>query len=81
MMLASFRVLELQYVHTPVNGPFAAEQSRGSKMAHWDMLKKATKFEFSLFDMSQCVICSLVWQFSYHMIAQLQMTHLASWTG
>ena len=30
MMLASFRVLELQYVHIPVNGPFAAQQSRGS---------------------------------------------------
>jgi len=28
MMLASFRVLELQCVHVPVNGPFAAEQSR-----------------------------------------------------
>ena len=31
----------------------------GEQMTHWDMLKKATKFEFSLFNMSQCVICSL----------------------
>ena len=34
------------------NGPFAAEYSRGTnrhtgeQMTHWDMLKKATKFEF-----------------------------------
>ena len=51
------------------NGPFAAEQSRGTnrhtgeQMTHWDMLKKATKFEFSFFNMSQCVICSPVWRF------------------
>ena len=25
-------------------------------MTHWDMLNKATKFEFSLYNMSQCVI-------------------------
>ena len=51
------------------NRPFAAERSRGTnrqtgeQMTHWDMLNKATKFEFSLFNMSPCVICSPVWQF------------------
>ena len=35
----------------------------GEQMTHWDMLKKATKSEFSLFNMSQCVICSPVWRF------------------
>jgi len=25
----------------------------GERMTHWDMLKKATKFEFSLFNMFQ----------------------------
>ena len=35
----------------------------GEQMTQWDMLKKATKFEFSLFNVSQCVICSPVWQF------------------
>ena len=34
----------------------------GEQNTHWDMLKKATKFEFSLFNMSQCVICSPVWR-------------------
>ena len=43
----------------------------GEQMTHWDMFKKATKFEFSLFNMVQCVICSLVrrfcttWSLSY----------------
>ena len=32
-------------------------------MTQWDMFKKATKLEFSLFNMSQCVICSPVWPF------------------
>ena len=37
------------------NGPFAAERSSGTnrqtgdQITHWDMLNKATKFEFSLF--------------------------------
>ena len=36
----------------------------GEQMTHWDMLNKATtKFEVSLFNMSQWVICSPVWQF------------------
>ena len=35
----------------------------GEQMSHWDMLKKATKFEFSLFNMFQYVICSPVWRF------------------
>ena len=26
----------------------------GEQMTHWDMINKATKFEFSLFNMSQC---------------------------
>ena len=30
------------------------------QMTHWDMLNKATKSEFSLF---QCVTCSPVWRF------------------
>ena len=30
----------------------------GEQMMHWDMLNKATKFEVSLFNMSQYVICS-----------------------
>ena len=40
------------------NGPFAAERSfgtncqTGEQMMHWDMLDKASKFEFSLFNMS-----------------------------
>ena len=32
----------------------------GEQMTRWDMFSKATKFEFSLFNMSQCVICSQV---------------------
>ena len=48
----------------------------GEQMTHWDMLNKATKFEFSLFYMSHCVICSPVWSFLYHVIALLQMAHL-----
>ena len=44
-------------------------------MTHWDMLNKAAIFEFSLFNMSQCVICSPVWRFFYHVIAQLQKAH------
>jgi len=32
-------------------------------MTHWDMLNNATKFEFSLFNTSHCVICSQVWRF------------------
>ena len=47
----------------------------GEQMTHWDVLKKATKFEVSLFNMSQCVICSPVWRFLYHVIAQRQMAH------
>ena len=35
----------------------------GEQMTHWDILNKATKFEFSFFNMFQCVICSPVWQF------------------
>ena len=31
----------------------------GEQMKYWNMLDKATKFEFSLF---QCVICSPVWR-------------------
>ena len=43
-------------------------QNRHSEeqMTHWDMLKKAAKFEFSLFSMHQCVICSPVWRCLYH---------------
>jgi len=33
----------------------------GEQMTHWDTLKKATKFESSLFNMFQCIICSPVW--------------------
>ena len=33
------------------------------QMTHWDMLNKTTKFEFSLFNMAQCFICSPVWRF------------------
>ena len=40
----------------PLYRPFAAEQSRGTKSPN--MLNKATKFEFSLSNMSQCVIYS-----------------------
>ena len=50
----------------------AQNRHTGEQMTHWDMLKKATKFEFSLFNMSQWVICCPVWQFLYHVIAQLQ---------
>ena len=53
----------------------AQNRHTGEQMTHWDMLKKAAKFELSLFNMSQCVICSPVWQFLYHVIAQLQMAH------
>ena len=33
------------------------------QMTHWDVLNKTTKFEFSLFNMAQCVIFSPVWGF------------------
>jgi len=39
------------------------------------MRNKATKFESSLFEMSQCVICSPVWRFLCHVIAQLQRAY------
>ena len=32
------------------------------QMIHWNILNKATIFEFSLFNMSQCIICSPVLQ-------------------
>ena len=32
-------------------------------MMHWNMLKKAIKFEFSSFNMFKCVIGSPVWRF------------------
>ena len=35
----------------------------GEQMVHWDMFNEATKFEFSLFKMAQCIICSPLWQF------------------
>ena len=35
----------------------------GEQMSHWDLLNKATKFEFSLFNISQYIICSPVWRF------------------
>ena len=35
----------------------------GEQMTHWDMLNKATKFECSLFSMSQCVNSSSVCDF------------------
>ena len=47
----------------------AQNRHTGEQMTHWDMLEKATKFELSLFNMSQCVICSPVWQFLHHVIA------------
>ena len=50
----------------------------GEQMTHWDTLNKATKFEFSLFNMSQCVICSPVWRFLNHVTAQLQRAHFCS---
>ena len=40
-----------------------SSSSKNWKMTHWDMLSKATKFELSLFNMVQCVICSPVWRF------------------
>ena len=33
----------------------------GEQLTNWDMLNKTTKFEFSLFDMSQSLIGSPVW--------------------
>ena len=35
----------------------------GKQMTHWDLLNKANKFEFSLFNMSEYIICSPVWRF------------------
>ena len=35
----------------------------GEQMMDWNMLNKAAKFEFSLFNMSQWGICSPVWCF------------------
>ena len=44
-------------------------------MTHWDIFNNATKFEFSFFNMAQCVICSQVWRL-YHVVAQqLQRAH------
>ena len=50
----------------------------GEQMTHWDTLNKATKFEFSLFNISQCVICSTVWRFLNHVTARLQRAHFCS---
>ena len=44
-------------------------------MTHWDMLDKENSNLVALFNMSQCVICSPVWRFLYHVLGQLQMTH------
>ena len=50
-------------------GAFAAERSRGKnrqtgeQMTHGDMLNKENSNLVALFNMSQCVICSPVWQF------------------
>ena len=47
----------------------------GEQMTHWDMLNKENSDLVAFFNMSQCVICSPVWRFLYHVIAQLQMAH------
>ena len=59
--------------HLQLGNHVVTNRQTGEQMTHWDMLKKATEFEFSLSNMSQCVTCSPVWQFLYHVIAQLQM--------
>ena len=41
-------------------------------MTHWDMLNKATKFEFSLFNMSQLRHLLSSMTILHHVIAQLQ---------
>ena len=46
-----------------LNNHVVQNRHTGEQMTHWDMLKKATKFEFSLFNMFQCVIFSPVWRF------------------
>ena len=35
----------------------------GEQMTHWDMLNKENSNLVAFFNMSQCVICSPVWQF------------------
>ena len=58
-----------EYWERALNGPFAAEQSRGTKspywrqMTHWDMLNKENSNLVAFFNMSQCIICSPVWRF------------------
>ena len=44
-------------------------------MTPWDMLNKEKSNMVALFNMSQCVACSPVWNL-YHVIAQLQRAHL-----
>ena len=63
------------------NGPLAAERSRGSNrqtgelMTLWDMLNKENSNLEAFFNMSQCITCSPVWRFLYHVIVQLQRAH------
>ena len=47
----------------------------GEQMTPWDMLNKENSNMVALFNMSQCVACSPVWNL-YHEIAQLQRAHL-----
>ena len=46
-----------------------------TQMTHWDMLNKENSNLVAFINMSQCGICSPVWRFLYHVIAQLQKAH------
>ena len=46
-----------------LNDHVVQNRQTGEQMTHWDIVNKATQFEFSMFNTSQCVICSPVWRF------------------
>ena len=64
MSLCNFFLDSVSDVKGKYYGPFEAEQSRGTnrqtgeQMTHWDMLNKATKFEFQF-------LCSLLFSTLY----------------
>ena len=66
-LLSSF--IHKSYPFLTVNGPFAAEHSRGTKsqtgepMTHLNMLNEENSNLVALFNISRCIICPPVWRF------------------
>ena len=61
--------------HLQLSNHMVQNRHTGKQMTHWDMLNKENSNLVAFFNMSQSVICSPVWRFLYHVIAQLQKAH------